>query len=151
MCCCREGYHPKQKPKPAKEAKKQRTIEAADAQLLDITETQRYQTLNSLPPAPVAEVIDLEPDAKEAEVFEDDVETPDELYDFSSAALCHEQQDAMEVRQDLLDVELHYDIEAALWDGEYVKASPFEEVSAFGDATDSQDMDLDAALNSVFG
>ena len=77
-------------------------------------------------------------------MFEDDVETPHELYDFFSAALGHEQQDAMEVRQDRLDVELHYDIEAALWDGEYVKASPFEEVSAFGDATDSQAMDLDA-------
>lgn len=100
MCCCREGYHPKQKTKPAKEAKKQRTVEAADAQLLDITETQRYQTLNPLPPAPVAEVIDLGSNAKEAEVFEDDVETPDELYDFFSAALGHEQQDAMEVGQD---------------------------------------------------
>ena len=63
----------------------------------------------------------------------------------------HEQQDAIKVRQDRLDVELHYDIEAALWDGEYVKASPFEEVSAFGDATDSQAMDLDAALSSIFG
>lgn len=116
-CCCREWYHPKQKPKPTKEAKKQRTVEAADAQLLDITETQRYQTLNPLPPAPVAEVIDLGSDAKEAEVFEDYVETPDELYDFFSAALGHEQQDAME---------------------------------AFGDATDSQAMDLDAALSSIF-
>ena len=30
----------------------------------------------------------------------------------------------MEDRQDRLDVELHYDIGAALWDGEYVKGSP---------------------------
>ncbi len=57
----------------------------------------------------------------------------------------------MAVRQDRLDVELQYDIEAALWDGEYVTVSPFEEVPAFGDATDSQSMDVDAALNDVFG
>ncbi|DBB01617.1 TPA: hypothetical protein ACH3X1_000258 [Trebouxia sp. C0004] len=57
----------------------------------------------------------------------------------------------MNVRQDRLDVELQFDIEAALWDGEYVSVSPFEEVPAFGDATDSQNMDVDAALNDVFG
>ncbi len=34
---------------------------------------------------------------------------------------------------------------------EYVTVSPFEEVPAFGDATDSQSMDVDAALNDVFG
>jgi len=68
---------------------------------------------------------------------------------FSLSCLC--QHDAMAVRQDRLDVELQYDIEAALWDGEYVTVSPFEEVPAFGDATDSQSMDIDAALNDVFG
>ncbi|DBB07169.1 TPA: hypothetical protein ACH3X1_011736 [Trebouxia sp. C0004] len=57
----------------------------------------------------------------------------------------------MNVRQDRLDVELQFDIEAALWDGEYVSVSPLEEVPAFGDATDSQNMDVDAASDGVFG
>ena len=35
--------------------------------------------------------------------------------------------------------------------GEYVSVSPLEEVPAFGDATGSQGMDVDAALNNVFG
>ena len=55
--------------------------------------------------------------------------------------------DAMYVRQNRLDVQLQYDM-AALWDGEYVSVSPLEEVPAF---TDSQSMDVDAALNNVFG
>ncbi|DBA89368.1 TPA: hypothetical protein ACH3X1_016229 [Trebouxia sp. C0004] len=145
-------YQPKQlRPTAAKATKKQRTLDEADAQPLDITETARYQAMNPVrPAAPVAEVIDVAAQVDEFEVS-DDAESPEELLDFFSAALGHEQQDAVNVRQDRLDVELQFDIEAALWDGEYVSVSPLEEVPAFGDAPDSQNMDVDAALNDVFG
>ncbi|DBA84794.1 TPA: hypothetical protein ACH3X1_005831 [Trebouxia sp. C0004] len=147
-------YQPKQlRPTAAKATKKQRTLDEADAQPLDITETARYQAMNPVrPAAPVAEVIDVAAQVDEFEVSDDDVaESPEELLDFFTAALGHEQQDAMNVRQDRLDVELQFDVEAALWDGEYVNVSPLEEIPAFGDATDSQNMDVDAALNDVFG
>ncbi|DBA96961.1 TPA: hypothetical protein ACH3X1_001287 [Trebouxia sp. C0004] len=147
-------YQPKQlRPTAAKATKKQRTLDEADSQPLDITETARYQAMNPVrPAAPVAEVIDVAAQVDEFEVSDDDdAESPEELLDFFSAALGHEQQDAMNVRQDRLDVELQFDIEAALWDGEYISVSPLEEVPAFGDATDSQNMDVDAALIDVFG
>ncbi|DBB03978.1 TPA: hypothetical protein ACH3X1_013044 [Trebouxia sp. C0004] len=147
-------YQPKQlRPTAAKATKKQCTLDEADAQPLDITETARYQAMNPVrPAAPVAEVIDVAAQVDEFEVSDDDdAESPEELLDFFSAALGHEQQYAMNVRQDRLDVELQFDIEAALWDGEYVSVSPLEEVPAFGDATDSQNMDVDAALNDVCG
>jgi len=50
-----------------------------------------------------------------------------------------------------LSGELQYEIEAVLWDGEYVNVPFFETNVAFGDATDSQSIDIDAALNNVFG
>ncbi|DBA79934.1 TPA: hypothetical protein ACH3X1_008143 [Trebouxia sp. C0004] len=144
-------WEAKSRPTAAKATKKQRTLDEADAQPLDITETARYQAVNPVrPAAPVAEVIDVAAQVDEFEVSDDDeAESPEELLDFFSAALGHKQQDAMNVRQDRLDVELQFDTEAALWDGEYVSVSPLEEVPAFADATDSQN--VDAALNDVFG
>ena len=101
-------YAPKQlRPTAAKATKKQRILDEADAQPLNITETARYQTMNPVrPAAPVAEVIDVAAEEDEYEVSDDDAESPEELLDFFSAALGHEQQDAMAVRQDRLDVEL---------------------------------------------
>ena len=63
----------------------------------------------------------------------------------------HEQQDPMNARTDQLDIELHFCREAAMWDAEFDNVSSFKEAAPFGDATDGQIVDIEAALKSAFG
>ena len=49
-----------------------------------------------------------------------------------------------------LDMEMHFCIEAAMWDGEFFNVAPFKEPAAFGDATDGATMDIDALLKKSF-
>lgn len=81
-----------------------------------------------------------------------DAESPDELEDFFTAAKDYEQQELenMYVRSYELDIEMHFCIEAAMWDGEFLSVVPFEEPAAFGDATDADTMDIDAMLLASF-
>ena len=91
----------------AKAAKKQRKLDEADAQLLDITATSRYKALNPQLPAmaqPVpqriaqpavqaAEVIAIDTDEEQFVMSDGDAESPEELDEFFTAAKEHEQQE----------------------------------------------------------
>lgn len=51
---------------------------------------------------------------------EDDILSPEEMEDFFCATHARDQKGAAAARQDQLDVDLHYDIEAAFREGECV-------------------------------
>ncbi len=57
---------------------------------------------------------------------------------------------AAAARHDQLDVDLHYNIEAAFWMGEYVTLGEEEECQAFGDDPTAKDIDLDVLLAEAF-
>ena len=83
-------------------------------------------------------------------------EDADELVEFFGRTLQYEHEDAAKqtelaaARQDQLDVDLHYDIEAAFWEGQNISLNATETCQAFGDADASggSAMDLDAMLES---
>ena len=57
---------------------------------------------------------------------------------------------AAAVRQDQLDVDLHYNIEATFWKGKYVALGEEEECQALGDDPTAKDIDLDVLLAEAF-
>ena len=138
MCTvmCREFKPKDEKPK----GKQQRTMSSADVGTLEVTGLTRYKMLN--PQAPNVE--EAQPDAEEEDVSAEEVEN------FFCATLDFEQKDAAEARQDRLDVELHYDIQAAFWEGEYLTVGQQDECVAFGDEADAKDVDLAALLAEAF-
>ncbi len=72
------------------------------------------------------------------------------MTDFFCATHDYEKQGAAAARQDQLDVDLHYNIEAAFWMGEYVTLGEEEECQAFGDDPNAKDLDLDVLLAETF-
>lgn len=85
--------------------------------------------------------------AEEEEVAEQSAE---DVMDFFCATHDYEKQGAAAVRQDQLDVDLHYNIEAAFWTGEYVTLGEEEDCQAFGDDPTAKDIDLDVLLAEAF-
>ncbi|KAL3141790.1 hypothetical protein ABBQ32_004464 [Trebouxia sp. C0010 RCD-2024] len=146
-----EEFKPKdEKPK----GKQQRTMSSADAGALEVTDLTRYKMLNPQPPQNAAATADgqLSDNIEQAqlEAQEEEDLSNEEVEDFFCATLDFEQKDAAEARQDRLDVELHYDIQAAFWEGKYLTLGQQEECLAFGDEADAKDVDLAALLAETF-
>lgn len=147
---CREFKPKDEKPK----GKQQRTMSSADAGALEVTDLTRYKMLNPQPPQNAAATADgqLSDNIEQAqlEAQEEEDLSSEEVEDFFCATLDFEQKDAAEARQDRLDVELHYDIQAAFWEGKYLTLGQQEECLAFGDEADAKDVDLAALLAETF-
>ena len=129
---------------------------------LDVTGLTRYKALNPLPPPAAAaaaaaavvtdetiDLIDNEEQAQPADDNEEEICSPEEVEDFFCATHQLEKQHAAAARQDQLDIELHFDIEAAFWEGEYVTIGQQEECEAFGDDPGAN-VDLAALLSETF-
>ncbi|DBA74012.1 TPA: hypothetical protein ACH3X1_010836 [Trebouxia sp. C0004] len=133
-------------------AKQQRTLSAEDVGSLDVTGLAQYESLNPQPPPAAAAMVDLTGVVKDdvAEQEEVDDQSAEDVTDFFCATHDYEQQGAAAARQDQLDVDLHYNFEAAFWMGEYVALGEEKECQAFGDDPTAKDIDLDALLAEAF-
>ncbi len=102
-------------------AKQQRTVSSEDVSSLEVNGLAHLKSLNPQPPQAAA-MVDLTSEVHEgfAEEEEADYQSTEDVTDFFCATRDYEQQDAASARQDQLDVDLYYNIEAAFWMGEYV-------------------------------
>ena len=89
---CREMDKPETQAAQRK-PKKLRTADSADAQPLDVTQTQRYKDMNPEKPAEVVDISEAQ-DADLSQEAEEEAETAEELGNFFEAALQYEGQDA---------------------------------------------------------
>ena len=123
-----------------------RDVIATDAQVLDITETEKYRQLN--PQLPSAELRDLSATFEEFcqegfdDVYVDD--SPEELMEFFEAVETHERQDATDtdVSADHKLVEAVHDLDSPCMYGVHKTFGP-----AANDSHD--DFDLEAALDVI--
>ena len=131
-------------------------MSAEDVGSLHVTGLAQYKSLKPQPPLAAAAAVDLTGEVTDhiAEEGEVDEQSAEDLMDFFCATHGYEKQDALHgaaaVRQYQLDVDLHYNIEAAFWKGEYVTLGEEEECQAFGDDPAAQDVDLDVLLAEAF-
>ena len=129
-----------------KAAKERSKIDAADADLLDITQLELYKQYNpELPQQPATDVVVLgqPPEDVVAEVGEEEAaeeQTEEELGDSLTAAFQRDLQESnlpldwtADDYQVELDIGLQYDLEAAIGAGEYVTVEAEPEIPAFGD------------------
>ena len=129
---------------------------------LDVTGLTRYKALNPLPPPAAAaaaaaavvsdetiDLIDNEEQAQPADDNEEEICSPEEVEASLFATHQLEKQHAAAAWQDKPGIELHCDIEAAFWEGEYVLVGQQEECEAFGDDPGAN-VDLAALLAETF-
>ena len=148
------------KPEEKKPRKESSKIDAADADQLDHTALQRYQLLNPQLPAHQAseqgpDVIVLEgpPEDHVAEVAADEApeeQTEEELVSSLTAALECEKKEQPTLPdwwtgkfQAQLNIEMQYDLNATVWEGEYVTVQAEPKIPAFGNEEDAVCMDVD--------
>lgn len=137
---CRQSFKPVPRQVQSEsqlKRKARRKVHAADCEVLDTTETDRYRSQN--PQLPAVDVVDLSATYGEFqhEEFEEGYvdQSLEELMEFFGAARAHEEMDHIGSVSDRLLVEGLYRLESRCWHGSYTSfVVEEEEIEALGPA-----------------